>query len=278
MSALQPKKEKSIEDLVVEIRTLLHDEQSLRNRFNKKRLDAGRRLLELRARVEAGEAGSISWWAFYDQNLLSLRSRGDAEKIMAVASAENPDSAAEEAARRNREYQAKHRAKRAAYVSGAEGVKPEAGAPEADPIAQLTRVRDQLKGIKVSPDDLAKAGNRIEAQQLVMSIFGLASDLVDKFTFAPRGARRPRQGADPEQLVTKLTKVVALATRGATGGEKAAAMAAANRLLVPLGLRIGPDTPAEEKVCADCHGTGTITGAKTGLTVDCRKCRKQAAA
>jgi len=88
---------KPIDLLVAEIRKLLKDESALRDRFNSKRLEAGRRLLALRARIEAGEAGAISWWAFFDKHLLPLRSRSDAEKIMAVASAENPESAAEEA-------------------------------------------------------------------------------------------------------------------------------------------------------------------------------------
>jgi hypothetical protein len=48
----------------------------------------------------------------------SDRSRGDAEKLLAIASAVDADAAAEEAARRNREHQAKHRERTAAYVSG----------------------------------------------------------------------------------------------------------------------------------------------------------------
>ena len=44
-------------------------------------------------------------------------SLGDAKKLLALASAEDPEAAAEEAARRNREHQAKHRAKAGAYVS-----------------------------------------------------------------------------------------------------------------------------------------------------------------
>ena len=45
------------------------------------------------------------------------RRLGDAKKLLALASAEDPEAAAEEAARRNREHQAKHRAKAGAYVS-----------------------------------------------------------------------------------------------------------------------------------------------------------------
>jgi hypothetical protein len=45
-------------------------------------------------------------------------SRKDAEKLLAIAEANDPEAAAEDAAKRNREHQAKHRAKRAAYVSG----------------------------------------------------------------------------------------------------------------------------------------------------------------
>jgi hypothetical protein len=119
MSVVQFKKEQSLDDLVIEIRDLLLNEKSLQNRANKKRLEAGQRLHELKARVEAGEAGDVSWWAYYDKHLAGFRSRKDAEKLLKIAAAEDPESAAEEAAQRNREHQAKYRAKHdAAYVSG----------------------------------------------------------------------------------------------------------------------------------------------------------------
>src|SRR5262249_15694815 len=80
------------------------------------RLRLGEILLELRCRVESGEAGEgVKWWDWFDQNV--QRSRGDAKKLLKLAASEDPEAAAEEAAQRNRKHQAKHRAKAGAYVS-----------------------------------------------------------------------------------------------------------------------------------------------------------------
>jgi hypothetical protein len=66
------------------------------------RVECGMELLALRARIEAGEAGEVSWWNWYQQKF--TRDRRDAERIMAIASAENPQTAheAEKAATRQR--------------------------------------------------------------------------------------------------------------------------------------------------------------------------------
>ena len=66
------------------------------------RVECGVALLALRARIEAGEAGEISWWSWYA--LKFTRDRRDAERVMAIASAENPQAAheAEKAATRQR--------------------------------------------------------------------------------------------------------------------------------------------------------------------------------
>jgi len=66
------------------------------------RVECGMELLALRARIEAGEAGQINWWNYYQQKF--TRDRRDAERIMAIASAENPQAAheAEKAATRQR--------------------------------------------------------------------------------------------------------------------------------------------------------------------------------
>ena len=128
MTVLQLKKEKSLDDLVTEIRYLMIDIASAEERVFKKRLKAGFRLLELREPVGTGEAGDVSWWSYYDKHLSTYRSRKDAEKLLKIAAANKPEEAAEAAAQRNREHQTKHRAKHdAAYVSGKptdEGKKP----------------------------------------------------------------------------------------------------------------------------------------------------------
>jgi hypothetical protein len=40
--------------------------------------------------IEAGEVGDVSWWAFYDQHLAT-----DAEKLMRMAGADDPEAALE---------------------------------------------------------------------------------------------------------------------------------------------------------------------------------------
>lgn len=90
--------------------------QESEGRAHSARIRAGQLLLEMRARVEAGEAGNVSWWEWYRDN--SVRSRKDAEKVMALARADDPEAAHEEAKAANRQEQARHRSKAAADVSG----------------------------------------------------------------------------------------------------------------------------------------------------------------
>jgi hypothetical protein len=78
----------SIRKLVIGTRSHLHNERTLTARFNKHRLLAGQLLLVLRRRIEAGEAGTVSWWDWYEANFASFRSRKDAEKIMKMAQAD----------------------------------------------------------------------------------------------------------------------------------------------------------------------------------------------
>jgi hypothetical protein len=80
------------------------------------RLCAAQVLLELRGRVEAGEAGEITWWAWFESH--SNRSRKDAEKLLVIAGADDPEAAAEAARAKNAEHQRAHRARTPAYVSG----------------------------------------------------------------------------------------------------------------------------------------------------------------
>jgi hypothetical protein len=71
------------------------------------RIECGMELLALRTRIEAGEAGQISWWAWYETKF--TRSRQDAEKIMALASEANPQAAYEAAKARNAEINRTYR-------------------------------------------------------------------------------------------------------------------------------------------------------------------------
>ncbi len=77
----------TIDEAVLEINELL-------NQADATRLDAGRKFLALRARVEAGEVGSgAKWWEFYGKHF--TRSRKDAEKLMRLAQSDDPEAAIE---------------------------------------------------------------------------------------------------------------------------------------------------------------------------------------
>lgn len=103
-----------IDGLVIEIRGHLLDAQGAKTKFDKHRLAAGQKLVELRRRIEEGEAGEgVNWWEWYATQF--TRSRGDAEKLMKMARSDDPDAAEEQARAQNAENQRKHRA---AYVSG----------------------------------------------------------------------------------------------------------------------------------------------------------------
>jgi hypothetical protein len=57
------------------------------------RIQAGRVLLELRRRVEAGEAGpGVNWWEWFEARDFG-RGRKDAEKLMRIAGSDDPEAA-----------------------------------------------------------------------------------------------------------------------------------------------------------------------------------------
>jgi hypothetical protein len=92
MPAANPK---TIDVLVKEIRTHLYDAKGAESKYQKHRLTAGQKLLELRARIEAGEAGDgVSWWEWFASADIS-RSRKDAEKLMRMARSDDPEAAHE---------------------------------------------------------------------------------------------------------------------------------------------------------------------------------------
>ncbi len=83
-----------IESLVVKIREHLVDAQNAQSKFDKHRLVAGQKLLELRERIEAGEVGDgVNWWEWYATQF--TRSRKDAEKLMRMARSDDPEAAYE---------------------------------------------------------------------------------------------------------------------------------------------------------------------------------------
>jgi hypothetical protein len=79
---------------------------------NNHRLDAARMLLALRKRIEAD---GQNWWKWHKDHF--ARSKRDAQRLLAIAVADDPPAAAAEAAKLNAEHQATHRAKGATYIS-----------------------------------------------------------------------------------------------------------------------------------------------------------------
>jgi hypothetical protein len=77
-------------------------------RADRARIRAGKLLIELRKRVEAGEVGEgVNWWEWYDENF--ARTKRDARKCIKIARAADPELAAEDERERNRNAKAKQR-------------------------------------------------------------------------------------------------------------------------------------------------------------------------
>ena len=79
------------------------------------RISAGKQLVELQARIDGGEDGEgVNWWKWYAEHFKN-RTRRDAQKVMALASSDDPEAAAEKEREKNREAQANKRAKPKSY-------------------------------------------------------------------------------------------------------------------------------------------------------------------
>ena len=99
---------KPIADVVRQIKTHIYDANNAEVRCVKHRLQAGQLLLQLRERIESGEAGNgINWWEWCEQHV--ERSRKDCEKLMRIASADDPEAALVEDREKTRLAVAKHR-------------------------------------------------------------------------------------------------------------------------------------------------------------------------
>jgi len=92
----------SLDEAVLRIHRKWERVVDAEHRTHTARIECGMDLVALRARIEAGEAGGISWWNWYA--LKFTRDRRDTERVMAIASAANPAAAheAEKAATRQR--------------------------------------------------------------------------------------------------------------------------------------------------------------------------------
>jgi len=97
----------SLDDAVLRVHRKWEQAFNAFTKFTAARIECGAELLALRARIEAGEAGEISWWEWYQQKF--TRSRADAEKLMAIASNMNPELAHAAAKARNAEINRAYR-------------------------------------------------------------------------------------------------------------------------------------------------------------------------
>jgi hypothetical protein len=85
---------RSLDNVVAEVNRQLARAEDATQRADGYRLEAGKLLRFLRHQVEQGLAGeNVSWWEWYAPKF--TRSRKDAEKLMRLAGAENPDAAIE---------------------------------------------------------------------------------------------------------------------------------------------------------------------------------------
>ena len=72
----------SLTDAVTEINIEFDAADKADRKFDRHRIEAGHKLLMLRKRIEAGEAGKdVEWWAWYRQQHF-IKKRRDAEKVM----------------------------------------------------------------------------------------------------------------------------------------------------------------------------------------------------
>jgi hypothetical protein len=147
------------------------------------RISAGKQLVELQARIEAGEAGKgVKWWTWYAENFKN-RTRRDARKVMALARADDPEAAAAEERDQNRKAVAAHRRRAAdAEVAAEEGSYSKTGGThgwtEEDFAAQIVRdVEAEVANLEdqVADIDLLR---ELVLRDLTFS-FGRAEESVD---------------------------------------------------------------------------------------------------
>jgi hypothetical protein len=79
---------RTIDELVLAAHKKWEWIDGVKTKYHSARAELAVTLLELRQRVEAGECGQVTWWEWYGDHF--TRSRGDAEKLLAIASADEP--------------------------------------------------------------------------------------------------------------------------------------------------------------------------------------------
>jgi hypothetical protein len=142
------------------------------------RISAGKQLVELKVRIESGEVGKgVKWWAWYADHFKN-RSRRDAQRVMALANADNPEEAAEEEREKNREAKAAQREREAATDVSRTRADPRM--TEEDYAGQM--VRDAQASFKELRDV-------VDDHDLLRELF------LQKVTFAFKGEDSPEDSA-----------------------------------------------------------------------------------
>ena len=77
--------QETLAQVVERIETSFDKIKQYREKADQYRISAGKQLVELQARIEAGEAGTnVKWWGWYAANFKN-RTRRDAQRVMALA-------------------------------------------------------------------------------------------------------------------------------------------------------------------------------------------------
>jgi hypothetical protein len=107
---------RTMRHLILDIRKGFHRTLEAHGKFKSERLKLAQDLLEARARIEtAGEEGDIGWWAWFEKTF--PQSRSDAEHLLAIASADNPQAAYEADKAKTAARVRAHRERRALHVT-----------------------------------------------------------------------------------------------------------------------------------------------------------------
>jgi hypothetical protein len=85
-------KRSPIAEVVRQIKNHIEDAAAAETTVIKHRLAAGQKLLSLRQRIEAGEEGDVAWWDWFETQDMG-RGRKDCERLMRIASADDPEAA-----------------------------------------------------------------------------------------------------------------------------------------------------------------------------------------
>ena len=104
----------SLEELTKRFHRKVDEGRRLHEKMNDLQLKLGQMLLEMRQRVESGETGdlaAVDWWGWYSDAVPHV-SRGQAERWMAIAAAQDPQAAALEYRDRDAGYSRAYRARR----------------------------------------------------------------------------------------------------------------------------------------------------------------------